>query len=248
MAAERVMGTLIDVVKEAVLAAVREELAAHKEEVDELQNMMIAVEERNAATAAAMGRELAAVKGELAAHKEEEGDELRHTLTVLEERYEATVAVMEERGSKLAAVKREVTAVKGELAGVKSWLGEHLQLEEADRRRVAEMREMRRQGGGRGKELAAESAPVKGELAEHKQSTMLEQDKAVRRQMAEMRGQVEERERDLTAVKGGLVEIKDAMAEQVIMAERIRQLDLRELREEARKGNHRSITGDPAEP
>ncbi|CAI6009711.1 unnamed protein product [Closterium sp. NIES-65] len=124
MAAERVMGTLIDVVKEAVLAAVREELAAHKEELNELQNMLFAVEEKNEATASVMeerGRELAAVKGELAAYKEE-GDELRHTLTVLEERYEATVAVMEERGRKLAAVKREVTAVKGELAGVKAGL------------------------------------------------------------------------------------------------------------------------------
>ncbi|CAI5495977.1 unnamed protein product [Closterium sp. Naga37s-1] len=81
MAAERVMGTLIDVVKEAVLAAVREELGAHKEEVDELRHMLTAVEERNGVTAAAMEErerelvavkgELAAVRGELAKHKEQ---------------------------------------------------------------------------------------------------------------------------------------------------------------------------------
>ncbi|CAI5519653.1 unnamed protein product [Closterium sp. Naga37s-1] len=78
MAAERVMGTLIDVVKEAVLAAVpvREELARHKEEVDEL----------------------------------------RHTLTLVEERNEATAAMMEERERELAAMKRELAAVKVEMA------------------------------------------------------------------------------------------------------------------------------------
>ncbi|CAI5965568.1 unnamed protein product [Closterium sp. NIES-64] len=65
MAAEKVMGTPIDVVKEAVLAAVREELAAHKEEVDELRYMSTAVKERNEAIASLM-EEWAAVKWELA--------------------------------------------------------------------------------------------------------------------------------------------------------------------------------------
>ncbi|CAI5499741.1 unnamed protein product [Closterium sp. Naga37s-1] len=93
------MGALVEVVKEVVLAAVRGDLSAHKEEVDELQHMLTAVEEKNEATNAAMEereRELAAVKRELAAVKGE-----------------------------LAAVKGELAAVKGELAAVKGELAEH---------------------------------------------------------------------------------------------------------------------------
>ncbi|CAI7775434.1 unnamed protein product, partial [Closterium sp. NIES-53] len=55
----------------------------------------------------------------------------------------------------------------------------------------------------------------------------------------EMKVQTEERESklaaELAAVKGGLVDHKDAMSERWDMAERRRESDLRELREEARK-------------
>ncbi|CAI5474726.1 unnamed protein product [Closterium sp. Yama58-4] len=43
MAAERVLSGLHELIKEEVLAAVREELAAHKEEVDKLRHMLTAV-------------------------------------------------------------------------------------------------------------------------------------------------------------------------------------------------------------
>ncbi|CAI6009753.1 unnamed protein product [Closterium sp. NIES-65] len=62
------------VVKEAVLAAVREELAAHKEEVNELRHTLNAVVERNEATAAVMKEregDLAAVRRELILVKRE---------------------------------------------------------------------------------------------------------------------------------------------------------------------------------
>ncbi|CAI5496567.1 unnamed protein product [Closterium sp. Naga37s-1] len=119
MAAARVMGPLIDVVKEAVLAAVREELAAHEEEVDELRHM------------------LKAVKGE----------------------NEVIVAVMEEK-------EGELVFVKGELAAVKMELGEHkqsatLQLEEAEEKRVAEMRDMGRRVEENERELAEYKEAVK---------------------------------------------------------------------------------------
>ncbi|CAI5987400.1 unnamed protein product [Closterium sp. NIES-64] len=114
--AERVMGTLIDVVKEAVLAAVRDKMAAHKEEMDELRH-------KNEATAVVKEREteLTAVRGELAAHKVEV-DELHRMLTVLEEKNKATAAVVEERERDLEAVKRELVTVNGELAMVKGEL------------------------------------------------------------------------------------------------------------------------------
>ncbi|CAI5458041.1 unnamed protein product [Closterium sp. Yama58-4] len=77
MAAERAVEPLIDLVKHAVLAAVREELAAHKEEVDELRHMLAAVngelEEVKGELAVVKGG-LAVVKGELAAVKREMAD------------------------------------------------------------------------------------------------------------------------------------------------------------------------------
>ncbi|CAI6009752.1 unnamed protein product [Closterium sp. NIES-65] len=107
------MGALIDTVKEAVVGAVRAELAANKEERDELQHMLTAVEERNYATASLV-EELAAVREELAGYKEEV-KELRLKLTAVEEKNEMTAAVMEEREGELAAVKRELAEHKDAL-------------------------------------------------------------------------------------------------------------------------------------
>ncbi|CAI5987380.1 unnamed protein product [Closterium sp. NIES-64] len=71
-----------------VLAAVREELAAHKEEVDELRHMLAVMRERNdAAAVLEREREFVVVKEELEAVKGE-----------------------------LAMVKKELAVVKGELA------------------------------------------------------------------------------------------------------------------------------------
>ncbi|CAI5519649.1 unnamed protein product [Closterium sp. Naga37s-1] len=67
MASESVTSAVNDLMKEAVLAAVREELAAHKEEVDESRHMLTAV---NGELAVVKG-ELAVVKGELAVVKGE---------------------------------------------------------------------------------------------------------------------------------------------------------------------------------
>ncbi|CAI5987386.1 unnamed protein product [Closterium sp. NIES-64] len=55
MAGERALSAAHELIKEAVLAAVREELAAHKEEVDEVQHMLIVAEERIEATAVVAG-------------------------------------------------------------------------------------------------------------------------------------------------------------------------------------------------
>ncbi|CAI7917717.1 unnamed protein product [Closterium sp. NIES-53] len=87
------MGPLIDVVKEEVLAAVRMELGAHKQEVNDLRQMLNAVEEKNEATTAVMEereREVTEVKGEVNAVKGE-----------------------------VMAVKGEVIEVKGEMNAVK---------------------------------------------------------------------------------------------------------------------------------
>ncbi|CAI5476876.1 unnamed protein product [Closterium sp. Yama58-4] len=67
MAAEGVTTAVNESIKEAVLAAVREELAAHKEEVKELQHMLTAVN----GELAVVKEELAVVKGDLAKHKEQ---------------------------------------------------------------------------------------------------------------------------------------------------------------------------------
>ncbi|CAI5496034.1 unnamed protein product, partial [Closterium sp. Naga37s-1] len=77
------------------------------------------------------------------------------------------------------------------------------EVEEAERRRVSESREMGGQAEERERGLAAELAAVKAELA---------------------------------GVKGELAEHKGAMTQQWDMAERRRDTDLRDLREETRKG------------
>ncbi|CAI5458042.1 unnamed protein product [Closterium sp. Yama58-4] len=88
-------------------------------------------------------------------------------------------------------------------------------LEEAERGREIEIRGMRAQVEERERELGAvlaaakrEVNAVKGELVEHKQSTTLQLEEAERRRVAEMRGQVEERERELGVVKGEVNAVK----------------------------------------
>ncbi|CAI5480709.1 unnamed protein product [Closterium sp. Yama58-4] len=74
MAAEGVTSAVNESMNVAVLAAVREELAAHKEEVDELQHMLTAVKGELAAVKVeftAIKGELVVVKGELAVVKGE---------------------------------------------------------------------------------------------------------------------------------------------------------------------------------
>ncbi|CAI5507109.1 unnamed protein product [Closterium sp. Naga37s-1] len=157
------MGPLIDVAKEAVLAAVGEELAAHKEELNELRHMLTVAEQRNGAISAAM-----------------------------EEKRREFISAKTE----FIAVKRELIAVKTELFTVNAEVAEHkqstaLQLEEVERRRVAEMREMRGQVEERERELAA----VKGELAE-------------------VKGEVTAVKGEVTAVKGEVTAVKGEVAEQ----------------------------------
>ncbi|CAI5496015.1 unnamed protein product [Closterium sp. Naga37s-1] len=149
------MGPLIDVVKEAVLAAVREELAAHKEEVDELRHMLKAVEERNGVIA----------------------------------------ATMEEK-------ERELVVVKGELATTKKELAEHkqstkLQLEEVEEKRVAEMKDMRRQVEEGERELAEhkEAVKEKWDVAESKKDLDLRELKDEMR--AEFAREREERRKEV---------------------------------------------------
>ncbi|CAI5971760.1 unnamed protein product [Closterium sp. NIES-65] len=150
MAAERVMGVLVDAVKEAVLAAVREELAAHKEDVDDLGRMLTAVGEGNDVTAAVekeRERELAAVKGVLEAVKGGLAAVKWEVASVKGEFAAMKGEVASLKGG-FAAVKGEFAAVKGEFAAVKGEL-------------VALKGEVAAVKGG----LAA----VKVELAEHKE-------------------------------------------------------------------------------
>ncbi|CAI5984884.1 unnamed protein product [Closterium sp. NIES-64] len=124
MATERLMGVLVDAVKEAVLAAVREELAAHKEDVDELRRMLTAVGEGNDVTAAVgkeRERELAAVKGVLEAVKGGLAAVKWEVASVKGEFAAMKGEVASLKGG-FAAVKGEFAAVKGEFAAVKGEL------------------------------------------------------------------------------------------------------------------------------
>ncbi|CAI5486398.1 unnamed protein product [Closterium sp. Naga37s-1] len=107
---------LNEFIKEAVLAAVREELAAYKEEVNELRQR----EERNGSIAAVMEereRELAAMKQELAEHKQS-------TKLQFEEAEKRRVAEMREMRGQVEE-REELVAVRREVAAVKEELGEH---------------------------------------------------------------------------------------------------------------------------
>ncbi|CAI6009678.1 unnamed protein product [Closterium sp. NIES-65] len=115
----------------------------------------------------------------------------------------------------MRALHLQVEGMRRELAAAKK------DSEEAERRRVAEMREMRGQVEEREREVTAELeavkgelAGVKGELAREREERRREVQEVERRRAAdltEMRGQLEEREREKKAGKGWLVAVqKDA--------------------------------------
>ncbi|CAI5940312.1 unnamed protein product [Closterium sp. NIES-65] len=132
-------------------------------------------------------RELAATKGELEKAERRRAVEAREMKGQLEERKSGSeeterTGVLEMREMRGWVEERErdmsaeLAAVKVELATAKLELGEHkqstaLQLEEAERRRVAEISEMRRQVEERADKIAVELGVVQGELGEHKQTT-----------------------------------------------------------------------------
>ncbi|CAI5476872.1 unnamed protein product [Closterium sp. Yama58-4] len=88
MAAERVTSAVNELIKEAVLAAVREELAAHKEEVDELRHMLTAVQ-----------GELAELKGTMA-DRASVGKGRRRTQVL---KWNVDVEIMQSEGDQKAA-------------------------------------------------------------------------------------------------------------------------------------------------
>ncbi|CAI5940297.1 unnamed protein product [Closterium sp. NIES-65] len=146
MAAERALGPLIDVVKEEVLTAVREELTAHMllvmrdrnettavvERVVELEKELEAVKgevravkgelEAVKGEVKAVKGELAAVKGEFEAVKGELGV-VKGELGAVKGEFEAVKGEVKAVKGELAAVKGELAAVKGELGAVKGELG-----------------------------------------------------------------------------------------------------------------------------
>ncbi|CAI5946858.1 unnamed protein product [Closterium sp. NIES-65] len=140
-----------------------------------------------------------------------------------EKRRELAVAreELEEAESRTEEGLRELREFREELAELKRALREQelvvTQLEEAEERKAAELRELREQ-------------------VEERKRGLEEAERRRMAEMSEMRGQVEGRERELAAVKGEMSEHKDAVRDLLDMAERRRESDLRDLREEARKG------------
>ncbi|CAI5960200.1 unnamed protein product [Closterium sp. NIES-64] len=121
----------------------------------------------------------------------------------MEMRLRALGVQLEERRRELEeAERRRVAEMKGQVE-------DRRDLEKAEWMREIEIREMRAQVEERERLLGAELAAVKGELGAHKQSTALQLEEAERRRVAEMRGQVEERERELAAVKGQVTTVKE---------------------------------------
>ncbi|CAI5460866.1 unnamed protein product [Closterium sp. Yama58-4] len=180
MAAERVMGVLVDAVKEAVLAAVREELGAHKEGVDEVRRMLAAVGEGSDATAAVgkeRERELAAVKGVLEAMKgglaavkwevaavkggfaamKGEVASVKGEFAAVKGEFAAVKGEFAAVKGEFAAVKGEVAAVKGELVAVKVELAEHKE-QWAEGSRASYVWGMRGESRKRSHEMTAELA------------------------------------------------------------------------------------------
>ncbi|CAI5940211.1 unnamed protein product [Closterium sp. NIES-65] len=193
MAGENVLSALNEFIKEAVLAAVREELAAYKEEVNKLGHMLTVVEERNGSIAAVMEereRELAAMKQELAEHKQSiklqfEEAEKRRVAEMREMRGQ-----VEER-EELVAVRREVAAVKEE----------H---KIAERGRESDLRELKGEAGNGEDEFRTELASERDERRDVQEVERREAD------LIGVRGMVEQMERELAAVKGKLAAKKDA--------------------------------------
>ncbi|CAI5502113.1 unnamed protein product [Closterium sp. Naga37s-1] len=149
---------------------------------------------------------------------------------------------MEERGKDLAAVKGELGAVQGELAAMKRELAEHKDA-------MAEQVEARKELSEIREELAALRRDLRGQK-DFVKSQLDEAEKRHTENLIELRGQVEERKRELekverrrvaemaaelAAVKGALAGHKDSMIEQLRMAERRRESGLKGLIEEVRK-------------
>ncbi|CAI5976408.1 unnamed protein product [Closterium sp. NIES-65] len=165
------------------LAAATKELATVKEELTAEKGEMTVVK-----------GELAVVRDEVARQNERvvmleernevlenEVNELRHALGVVGERSVATAAVVEERGRELEAVKRELSAVTGELEADREEVGRQkervLTLEEKNQILGNEVNELRRTLG-----IVGERCVATGTV-------------------------VEERQRELIAVKGELIEL-----------------------------------------
>ncbi|CAI5987809.1 unnamed protein product [Closterium sp. NIES-64] len=163
-------------------------------------------------------RELAATRGELKEAERRQVVEMREMRGQVEERERELIA-------KLASMNGEVVTVKGELTTVKGELAEHkqsstFQLEEAERRRVDEMRDMKGQVEER------ERALISHQDAIAEQVNIAERRRA--EDLRELRGEVQERKRTLAALKWELDE-----------AERRRAVEMRELRgqvEERKRG------------
>ncbi|CAI5508067.1 unnamed protein product [Closterium sp. Naga37s-1] len=149
---------------------------------------------------------------------------------------------MEKSGEDVAAVKGELAAVQGELAAVKRELAEHKDA-------MAEQVEARKESS----EIREELAALRRDLRRQKdfvKSQFEEAEKRHTENFIELRGQVEERKRELekaerrrvaemtvelAAVKRALAGHKDSMIEQLRMAERRRESGLEDLIEEVRK-------------
>ncbi|CAI5509520.1 unnamed protein product, partial [Closterium sp. Naga37s-1] len=176
------------------------------------------------------------------------GVQLEETRKELEEAERRRVSEMgevrgqvEERGEDLAAVKGELAAVQGELTAMKRELAEHKDA-------MAEQVEARKESS----EIREELAALKRDLRRQRdlaKSQIEEVDKRHGEELIELRGQVEERKRELekaerrrvemaaelAAVKGALAGHKDSVIEQLRMTERRRESGLKELIEEVRK-------------
>ncbi|CAI5940362.1 unnamed protein product [Closterium sp. NIES-65] len=181
--------------------AVKGEFAAVKDETEAgMRGLGVQLEETGKELAAARG-EVAAVKEEFVAVKDEteagirglgvQLEETRREVAEVERRRTVEMREMrgqvEERERELTA---ELAAVKVELATIQGAVAEHkqssaLQLEEAERRRVSEMR-------GQVEERERELAAVKAELAAHKEDMKEKWDVAERKRQSDLRELTEE--------------------------------------------------------
>ncbi|CAI5460729.1 unnamed protein product [Closterium sp. Yama58-4] len=93
--------------------------------------------------------------------------------------------------------------------------------------------------------VKGELAVVKGEVVGVKSELAVVKGEVVglKAEMIGVKGELVRVKADLAVVKGGLVEHKDAMIERLHMAEERREFNLRELQEEARKGDKEMRAG-----
>ncbi|CAI5509235.1 unnamed protein product [Closterium sp. Naga37s-1] len=201
---------------------------------NELRRALGVVGERSVATAAVVeekGREVAAVKGDVIRISAELAV-VNGNLTAVTGKVAALKGEVNAMKGEVNAVKGKVSAVKGEVNAVRGGMNGVKGEVNAVKRGVSavtgevnavkgELNAMKGELNTVKGELNAvkgELNAVKGELeagkralAEHKQSTTLQVEEAERRRGAEMRGmrgQVEEWERELAAVKGELATVK----------------------------------------